>query len=966
MPVRPAEQGEYLSIDLLNQNGGINTKTDPTELTDKVPDAQNIIFDEEYGKLVKVGGSVLVSPHQMPDGGICVKQYVYKKENGVMYHIVQTNLNNVYWSTNLRTYRLLHSFTTTGICNFLTYNDYVWIINGIDTPIVWDGIRLMPDGNANPLILDGVGGDFDGQPKADLSRLCPKFIILLNERIFLLNTIDNKSEILFSRFYNEAGHLIKATQSAAWISSNQIIVGSDDGMEITAAAVFLGHLVVIKERAFYIIRGEFPNYSITKLPFNIGTYYNDTIKIMNNALYFLGIDGVYRFIGNAFEYVTEFQEELFKGLKTFLIKSFSRTITSQSDFEDATISNLATRGLASGILRLPRRLMDDTTADFNAGALRTNIDTSGNELKISLRSVGPMSVVGGLHRTREGNQRLEYNENNPQHVLDGSGKIHGVHLNARDHSNPIANTWAWVVMDLGNRLIDRIRINAGAWTAKASWSSRQTIRVSTFDSYTGVSSIVDNFFPNFTIHNGVNVVNVENRNILGSPSMVFDYIIGRPVRFLLIGVGSYGEAYSRSIFFTDVTSYSQLGRAEIIVSSDFLTSGIFISREFDTDCMDNNFNWAEFTADHHIPHGCSIRYELGTYSLSNTGNNWEAIADKQIIGTYDHNAPPRIEVIPTIARRRFMKYRITLTPSPDLLRTPVVHLVAQHYQNTGSWESRPIHIGEVSKWGKFLKDDITSGEHAGTIRYFRRVWSEGDVVPPYTEISHRDDYSAVVGTDLHTQLRIDIVRNSRAQVGPVVNGFNFKWLTGGNILRNASAIVYKNKYYLSLSREADHNDTIYAISGLNGAVEKYQGLNISDFAVWKDNRLLGTDSNASRIYELFKPDIFNFNNQRIEAYYDTKELIAGNPIVDMMLKEVYLLADTDRDALFEVDIFADKKYSATVSFEVANKEIEPKKRILPSGIIGKRFSFRVRNASKDETFRIKGLSVMIKILRTST
>ncbi|MFN3967214.1 MAG: hypothetical protein ACK4JE_05915 [Endomicrobiia bacterium] len=201
-------------IDLHNFVGGLNLQFAPTDIAEnEVQDCQNVLFDEEVGKVIKRKGSAKIST--LPENLSVVRYYIYKKPDGSEYHIVQTSNGKVFWSVDLQTWNFLVALSAVYPADFITFENYLWITNKQEKVLLWDGDTSnkgtgtiywefdAPGETPRTWSAKGytifpyleVGTNYVPQvPKG-------RYFEIHQNRLFIANTSDLADEIRFSRFY---------------------------------------------------------------------------------------------------------------------------------------------------------------------------------------------------------------------------------------------------------------------------------------------------------------------------------------------------------------------------------------------------------------------------------------------------------------------------------------------------------------------------------------------------------------------------------------------------------------------------------------------------------------------------------------------------------------------------------------------------------------------------------------------
>ncbi len=734
------------AISLRNFTGGLNLSTSPDYIADnEVQDCQNVLFDEEIGVVVKRKGYSVIST--LPENLPIVRYYIYKKSDLSEYHIVQLSNGKVYYSQNLQNWTFLVSLTAVYPADFITFENYLWITNKYDRVMMWDGRNLwtLPAPNEPN---EAWGTPYpDGESSTSLKPKVPKgrYFEIHQNRLFIANTSDLSDEIRFSRFYNDAGNSIKQYNASAWISINQLSVSPGDGtVGITGLKSFLGNLVVFKEQAIYVITGRAPDYSIIKIPSGIGCLYRWTITIFKNLLLFLGSDGIYSFNGNIITKLSDKIQPLLDRLQQILVKLSEWTQTTTSEFEEGTITNLATRGNAFNTLQLPTTKTIDNFV--NQREESNNIVVETNKIYLEKEIV---------ERSNKSVSYSDYNSDdiyNPPGAIDGNnatyfrakktGDVSGydrVNHHLTFHINfPLSFV----------KYVDFYKVE-NEYSVQDNWE---------------INSDASIYISFYLKGNRIKTNTYSGRSLSITERIYYDDYCDK----IEIKFGFNGNP--KQYWLTKHKIYSYFRIYEVYIKHEkYKNSGYFISRELDSGGLFNI--WKNFNANYELS-GQTITYEIGSYDVS--GTSWNSIpsGQKQVISP---------NAIPTIPAKRFFRYKITLQSNDDL-KTPYVYKLYQYFNSSGSWISKKQFLSAISMWRYFLADYIASGGH--TVKFYIRVAEKETDLDntAWEEVKNGESlFLKWENTNLGNkwiQLKVEMSSNN-PDTTPIVNSVSVQYYTGG-------------------------------------------------------------------------------------------------------------------------------------------------------------------------------------------
>jgi hypothetical protein len=272
----------------INFSGGLNTTGGPLSLQDnESPDLQNIDFNK-FGSILKRKGYDVLNAEAISGDPFISGLYWFEfvSAGSFVRKAIATAGTKFYkmddldgtWddATNSMTITAGTQF------DFETFLNKVYMTNGVDLPLVWDGA------GTSSLTTMAVPTNLTDA----------KYIRLYNNYLFLGNVIvDNVN-------HNSRIYWSNIKDAGTWTATHFIDVSKDDGQEITGLRVLTDRLVIFKTRSIYVL--QFTGDS--DIPFilpgggktnsAVGCVAPFSIQEVENGLVFLSYDGFYYFDGN--------------------------------------------------------------------------------------------------------------------------------------------------------------------------------------------------------------------------------------------------------------------------------------------------------------------------------------------------------------------------------------------------------------------------------------------------------------------------------------------------------------------------------------------------------------------------------------------------------------------------------------------------------------------------------------------
>jgi hypothetical protein len=133
-------------------SGGLNNFAASVSLTpNESPKLLNVVIDEPPGALTQRNGYLTCG--QIPSGNTATNLYEFSRNDGSR-NLIATD-NNAIWATSDCTNWVLIStgLPSTSLPRFATINNNLWIVNGHERPIVWNGVSTSTLNGANGMPL---------------------------------------------------------------------------------------------------------------------------------------------------------------------------------------------------------------------------------------------------------------------------------------------------------------------------------------------------------------------------------------------------------------------------------------------------------------------------------------------------------------------------------------------------------------------------------------------------------------------------------------------------------------------------------------------------------------------------------------------------------------------------------------------------------------------------------------------
>ncbi len=272
IPHLPKTATTYEDAQLFNFGGGLNTKYSNNEIGDnESPDLLNVNFDQN-GAVVKRRGFIPLNSQHI-DSNAIMSLIPFEKSDGSRYLVACSGTSVYSWDWNALAWTAIKTGLSGNGVKFTgsVYNDVLYLWNGVDTPMTWDGSTFgalsYPPGSCAYAVVSGNRMYAAGDP-------------LARSRLYY-STADDPTD--WNATSTEGGF---------------IDIDTNDGDIITGLALLLDSVVIFKRKSIWVLKGADPAYyTLIAAHAGVGCVSHWTIQNVLNNLVFLSEDGVYAFNG---------------------------------------------------------------------------------------------------------------------------------------------------------------------------------------------------------------------------------------------------------------------------------------------------------------------------------------------------------------------------------------------------------------------------------------------------------------------------------------------------------------------------------------------------------------------------------------------------------------------------------------------------------------------------------------------
>lgn len=391
--VSAAKAQNEIGVSLRDFSGGVNNNAATIALkANESPDAKNIVIDEPWGQAKTRNGSLTCG--SIPSGNTITNTYEYIRANGT-HELILTDNTNIYTTIDcVNVSTIVAGLSEVANPYFDTFFDKLWITNKSTHVYTWDGTTLT--------MLDGTGT----KPNPPLGQ----YITHWKERVWLARTPTEPSAVYFTDLTDEisGSNVDPSISTSAWNTLNAIYIAQEDGSPIYGIKVYRDSLFVFKETGIWRILFETAyNINVVKSVSNVGCRFQDSIVELDNFLYFVGPDGIYKFDGNDAVRISDNIQQYFNALKQPMARDAFQLWETASDFVGGTLVNTSTypypNSVSLGISTYTAASFEDfSDGDYtNSPTWTVGYTDSQGTLSITgnkMRLTGPGGINNGVRR----------------------------------------------------------------------------------------------------------------------------------------------------------------------------------------------------------------------------------------------------------------------------------------------------------------------------------------------------------------------------------------------------------------------------------------------------------------------------------------------------------------------------------------------------------------------------------------
>lgn len=789
--------------------GTLNTASSPTKLPlGQTPNCQNIWVDEKPGSVITAQGFRKVG--SIPSGNpvtFCID--FFKASAGTQTFVVSDN-STVWTTVDFQTFTsiitgLSSSFQLRG----MVIRDKLWLTNGSDSVRTYNGTTVV--------VLDGTGGT----PTVPKGR----FISYHDERVWLFHIPSNRSQIAFSALTNSSGDDIDPDNASAWPSDNTLQISQGDADYGTGLIVYRGYLYMFKQYTIWRLIGyDEYTYSRVKCRASTGTGFNESLQIVDNFVHMIGIDGIYVFDGDDADRISDIIDPAtatqaafgFNQLQQPNAKKQFWEVASTSDWNAGTV--IPTNATVDD--SYANKATDDSQADFVAGVLKTNIDTSETPASIQLthKSTGVSS--------------------------------HNIALGASGSLQPLSNTG---VFGVASYMTDGNTSNYCGFTGSHS-AATASFNLGTWAFIPITRVILKGCIASFAqmiirvAGNQIHISSVSGGGVVLTSDKLY-WPAGPGPSDITIDFDGVSSA-DIQLQLTLLPANTGFTVTEIqVFSAAYQASGKFISQTLDYTNIPTSYGI--FNAD------ITLNGETATYftQSSSDGSAWDAevaCTNGGAIGS---------------TLRRYLRWGVNFTS--DGLDTPVLSdaFLMSKYESA-------VHStgGSIFAWGPIESDYNLAGQ---TIKfYYRGDATAAGVLAKSWNVIVPGGVLGLSTADVYAQFKFEIWGGTATTI-PKVTSVTINWVQGTGVepqtLQNVASFFWRNRYWMSAaSTSSAYNDTIL-IRGKKTFKSPWmlKDWTILSFCRFQDN-LYGGSSVDGSIYQLDSG--YSKDGEALDSFFETGDL----------------------------------------------------------------------------------------------
>ena len=875
--------------------GSLNTAASPQKLPEgQSPNNQNVYMDEKPGSLVTAPGFTKLGTNPSNTPNTFLLNY-FKSSDGSQT-VILSDGTTIWKTTDYVNYTqiktgLSPSFQLRG----MVIRDKLWLVNGSDPVMTYDGTTLV--------VLNGNGGT----PNVPIA----KYISYHDERVWLYGIVSDLSSLRFSDLTDSTGTEITPDDADAWPVDNELQISEGDADIGTGLFVYRGYLYASKSYSIWRIVGyDEYTYTRVKTRSSTGTRFQESVQELDNLVNFIGVDGMYVFDGEDSQRISDIVDPANPDAGVFSFRNLQQPLLNNQFWNISETADISTGTVPANISSVDDKITlapaDNTKANFDAGTLLTNIDTStvDGSIQLSLVNSGGDGPIVSLSATPS---------------LSSFPRIIGAasYINDGNLSSPVGyqgpgSTVAWGLSFSTPQYIGGVKIRKLTKT-----------HVGLYDAYVTINGTTGVEFPDIIAAGalGNNVSNVDYT--LNFPAMWVTSL-----NFSAVLTTNYSDGI---LTLTEFEAYK----------AGYQTSGKFISKTLDYTVAPASFGSLAATITTN-----GEAYQFFTQSSSD-GSSWDAEVNVANGGTIGSTV------------KRYLRWGSYLYSSTGV-STPIVDKVF-----VGGTYLSPIHNtgGSIFQWGAYSLLQNKAGQ---TIKsYFRAAVTAGGVpAASWTEIVPGAVPNTAV-TNVYIQIRLELSTTNSVQI-PYVDGFTVNWVIGTgfgmNTLQNVSSFVWLNRYWLSAATVGATSNDIVLVRGKGtyGSPWHKRDFSILSFARFQDYMIAGSSIDGS-IYRMEYG--YSKDGAAMDSFFETADFSKSG----FLLKLMEIIVNLDRTGPYSLNVgvstdggitWTEKTVDLTLA---TGQNVGFTKKLVGWNVFADKFRVRVRINAADQPFSVDDLTCYYRL-----
>jgi hypothetical protein len=260
---------------------------------DAVTESMNFDFDQIGAVTLRKGTTLL--GNQVTSGVDILGLYEFRDSgSGTNNQVLMVKQGNVYY-LNSGSWSAKRTVTSGYKANFTTFLDYIFMVNGIDATMTWNG---------------DAGSSF-GTVNAESAPI-GNYIETFRSRIWIANSTD--------RLYYSNLPSAEAIPTISWNNTvNYIDISPQDGDNITGLKRYKNALLLFKREHIYRVYSTTETEPDPKI--SVGTYSGRSIVEANDGVYFHHPSGIYKYLDGG---ITCISEPIIDFIKNITVANYSK------------------------------------------------------------------------------------------------------------------------------------------------------------------------------------------------------------------------------------------------------------------------------------------------------------------------------------------------------------------------------------------------------------------------------------------------------------------------------------------------------------------------------------------------------------------------------------------------------------------------------------------------------------------